>query len=135
VNLRAEGALSEEEFVQAKANLLEEGNVNAPADVRQPFNANQWAMCIHLSQFSSLVLGPLGFFVPIVLWQMRKDADPFVDSNGKNVTNWVISCNIYIVISAILCFLVVGFVLVPIFIILSLVFPVIGAVKAAEGKL
>lgn len=132
--LRADGVMSEEEFGQAKANLIEEGYVPI-CGANDTFNANQWAMCIHLSQFSSMLLGPLGIIMPIVLWQMKKEDSAFVDANGRNVTNWIISCCIYTIVSFALCFLVVGFILLPIVLIVSLVFPVIAALNARDGKL
>ena len=92
-----------------------------------------YCMLIHLSQLLGLVSAgvPLvGLIVSIVLWAIAKDRSPLVDQHGKIVLNWSISLLIYIVVAAIT---IIGLLIVPILIVLGLVFPIIGAVKANEG--
>lgn len=99
-------------------------------------DTNNWAMFIHLSALSGLIGVPLGHIVgPLVLWLVKRDGNPTLDAHGKEALNFQISCYIYGVISAILIFLLVGLVLLPLVIILNLVFTIIGAVKAGRGEL
>ncbi|QJW93394.1 DUF4870 domain-containing protein [Frigoriglobus tundricola] len=95
---------------------------------------NEWAMLLHLSMFAGHVIPFGGIIAPIVLWQMKKDEWPEIDEHGKNAVNWIISFIIYLVISGILCLILVGFVLLLVLVVLGVVFPIIAAVKANDGK-
>lgn len=109
--------------------------------MQQPFNtglqtpqAKQMGLFLHLSQLLNLILPPAGLIVPIVLWQIKKNEFPALDAHGKMVANWIISSLIYFVVSFVLVFVLIGIILLPILGILSIVFPVIGAIKANNGE-
>ncbi len=94
----------------------------------------QMGLFLHLSQLLNFILPPAGLVVPIVLWQMKKDAMPALDAHGKMVANWLISSAIYWAISFVLMFVLIGFVGFAILAVLGVVFPIIGAVKANNGE-
>lgn len=94
----------------------------------------QMGLFLHLSQLLGVVFPVAGIVVPIVLWQTQKDKIPALDPHGKMVINWMISCFIYAVISIPLMFVLIG---IPIFIalmVVSIVFPIIGGIKANNGE-
>lgn len=95
----------------------------------------QMGLFLHLSRLLDAVVFPVGAIVTIVLWQTQKDKMPALDAHGKMATNWMISSFIYMVISLILMFFLVGFLLVPIVWVLMIVFPIIGGIKANNGEL
>ena len=110
---------------------------------------NTFCMLLHLSQLLGCTAMPvLGWVAPIVLWVLGKDKNAQIDQHGRIVMNWIISCAIYgflvgsfLVVSVILCYIIIGFFLLPVALILSLLlwilaiaFPIIGAVKANEGE-
>jgi uncharacterized Tic20 family protein len=130
--LHESGALSDEEFSQAKSNLLN----NKPdfPDFQIPGGAAKWWIVgLHLSQFAGYVAPLAGFVVPIVIWQVTKENYPEIDEHGRTVTNWIISHLLYILVSALLAIVGVGIPLLIVLAILGIVFPLIGAVRAAEG--
>ncbi|MGB0562619.1 MAG: DUF4870 domain-containing protein [Spirulinaceae cyanobacterium] len=94
----------------------------------------QWALFLHLSQLSGFIIPFGGIIAPIAIWQMKKDELPAIDEHGKMVTNWIISSIIYAVVGAILTLVLVGFIILAVVIGCSLVFPIIGGLKANEGK-
>lgn len=94
----------------------------------------QMSMFIHLSQLAGLVIPVAGLVLPIVLWQTQKDKMRGVDAHGKMVTNWIISSIIYLIISGILSIIIVGLLGVFAVIIMSIVFPIVGGVKASNGE-
>src|SRR5688500_13514948 len=110
--LHESGALNDEEFAQAKAQLLSQpvpsynGHAKDPAALEA--ETRQWAMFIHLSQFMGFLIPFAGLIVPIVLWQIKKTDLPGVDAHGKVVTNWIISEVIYGIISFVLVFVLIG---------------------------
>ena len=93
---------------------------------------NTYGMLMHLS----LLLGYSGFgiAVPIILWALNKDQSQVIDQHGKNIVNFIISMVIYAAASIPLVFIGVGFVtLIAIFAFL-IIFPIIAAMKANDGK-
>lgn len=95
----------------------------------------QYAMFIHLSQFAGLLIPLLGWALPLILWQTKKNTSAFIDTNGKIVMNWIISSLIYGIICYLLVFLLIGFVLLPALGICSIIFIIIGSIKANNGEI
>ncbi len=137
--LRAEGALSEAEFEQAKAAALAIGLIVGQqldqAVTNLTTNENSWAMLIHLTQFCGYAVPVAGWLVPLVMWLMKKDESEYINDQGKIVMNWMLTELIYWVVCFLLMFVVIGvFLFIPLGII-AVVFPIIGAVKANSGEL
>ena len=97
-------------------------------------NTQQWAMLLHLSQFAGYVIPLAGLVVPIIIWQVQKEDMPELDIHGRIVTNWIISEVIYGVIFAILCLVLIGIPLLMVLCVLSVAFPIVGALKANQGR-
>ncbi len=155
--LRDAGTITDEQFERARAKLLDENpdlreaardeKAEPGRDERRPRRRDdrlslaeeeretrQWAMFLHLSLAVGHVVA-LGWIVaPIVIWQIKKDQLPLIDVHGRNAVNWIISYCIYLATSFVLCFVGIGFLLLPIVGVLGIVFPIIAAVKANEGK-
>ena len=94
---------------------------------------NTYCMLLHLSLFLGYVIPLGGLVAPIVMWAIGKDKSHQVDQHGKIVLNWIISFLIYLVIAGILCLVLIGFLFLVVLVILDIVFPIIGAVKASNG--
>lgn len=105
---------------------------------QEPLSGNseerQYAMFIHLSQLAGSIIPILGWVLPLVLWQSKKDQSAYIDVHGKIVMNWIISSLIYGIISIILAFIGVGVILLIVLGICSIVFIVVGAIKANNGE-
>jgi len=97
--------------------------------------ARQWAIFLHLSLLSGLVIPFGGLIVPIIIWQLKKEDLPGLDEHGKIVVNWIISTIIYTVICLALSFFLIGLFLLPILLGVNIVFPIIGGIQANKGKL
>jgi len=138
--LRKSGALTEEEFQKEKERLLDD-TLNSPGKNLQT-NGNQkfglsdsnFNVLLHLSQYCNFFMPLIGTVVPILLWTTNKENDDAIDQHGKNIINWNISSTIYLIVSFILCFFIIGIPLIFIVIILYTVFPIIGAIKADSGE-
>ena len=97
--------------------------------------ARQWAMFLHLSLLGGFLIPGLGFIAPIIIWQIKKDELPTIDSHGKIAVNWLISSLIYGTVCVLLSFVLIGIPLLLILGVLSVVFPIMGGIKANNGKL
>jgi len=98
-------------------------------------STNNWLLFLHLSQFANAVIPLGGIIAPILIWQIKKDDHPSFDLHGKMVCNWVLTQIIYTIVCALLTFVLIGIPLLMILGVCSIAFPVIGAIKANEGKL
>ena len=59
---------------------------------------------------------------------------PILDEHGKVVANWILSSLIYWAISALLLVVAIGIFMMIALGIVSVVFPIIGAIKASNGE-
>ncbi|WNW12716.1 DUF4870 domain-containing protein [Pseudomonas sp. DTU_2021_1001937_2_SI_NGA_ILE_001] len=95
--------------------------------------SRQWAMFCHLAAFAGLFV-PFGNLIgPLILWQLKKESDPFVDAQGKEALNFQITVSIAAVICFMLVFVVIGIPLLMLIGIGALVLIIIAAVKASDG--
>ena len=93
-----------------------------------------WAMFLHLSLLAGFLMPLGGLIVPIVIWQLKKADMPELNVHGKIVVNWIISEIIYAFVGLILAFVWIGIPLLIALKFLSVVFPIIGGLKANDGE-
>ena len=98
-------------------------------------DACTWAMLCHIVGLAWLIVPAIGGIIgPLIVWQVKKDVDPFVDQSGKEALNFQISMLIYFAVAGISCMCGIGLVLLPLVAIADIVFAIIAAVKAANGQ-
>ena len=95
----------------------------------------QMGMFLHLAGLLNAIGAfPLGAIATILIWQLKKEEMPALDSHGKMATNWLISFFIYALISFFLIFILVGILLLPVVAIIGIIFPIIAGIKANNGE-
>jgi uncharacterized Tic20 family protein len=95
-----------------------------------------WVMLVH-------AIALIGFFVPLaghivgplVIWLAKRDESPELDAHGKESVNFQISMLIYNVIAGLLCIVLIGIPILIILHFLNIIFVVIAAIQASDGKL
>lgn len=92
-----------------------------------------WAMACHLSALCGYLLPYVlaQFVIPLVIWLMKRDSGAFIDTQGKEVVNFQLSLLLYAIV---LVLTMVGFPLFLPLVIFGFVCPIIGAVKASNGR-
>jgi uncharacterized Tic20 family protein len=95
---------------------------------------NQYCMFMHLSQYAGFIVPYAGLGLPIVMWLTNKDKSELVDRHGKSILNWIISSTIYLIASVILMFLFIGFITLFALVVCYLIFTILGAISASNGK-
>ena len=94
-----------------------------------------WAVISHLSALVMLVGVPFGNLLgPLVVWLIKKDEMPAINETAKESLNFQISMTAYMLISGLLIFVFIGFLLLPILFIADVVLVIIAAVKASNGE-
>lgn len=144
--LRDAGTLTEKEFQAAKHQLFQGSEPNPAmfgASANQPpfepikihgIEERTWCMLMHLSQLL-IFAGGIGVAAPIIMWAISKDDSRAANRHGLVILNWYVSALIYGVVSFILCFVVIGFPMALALAALTVIFPIIGAMKSNEGIL
>jgi uncharacterized Tic20 family protein len=99
-------------------------------------SARSWCIGLHLSGLSGLILSfaLAHIVVPLVIWLLKRADSPEIDLTGKEVLNFQISYTIYSLIAGVLCFVLIGFVILPIVLIVWLACIIIAAVKTSNGE-
>jgi uncharacterized protein len=133
-DLHEQGALTDEEFEAAKGQLIKTDRTTGKSQDLLGLDLRNYLTLMHGSQFAGFVIPFGGLVAPIVLWLMAKDNYPEVETEGKHILNWLISELIYFTIAFVLCFLLIGFVLLIPLGIASLVLPLIGTIEASKGN-
>ena len=96
--------------------------------------ARQWAMFCHFAAFLGMIF-PFGNLLgPLIVWQLKKETDPFVDDQGKESLNFQITVTLAMLVCVLLMFVVIGIFLIWIVGIAALVLTIIAGIKANEGK-
>ena len=95
----------------------------------------QLLVLTHLSQLITLVTGFGSLLLPLVLWLTQKEKVYQMNTHGKNIINFQLSLIVYCIICIPLILLfglgLLGFLVLGI---ISVVFPIINAVKASRGE-
>lgn len=90
-----------------------------------------FAIAMHLSPFGWLIIGPLAFAAPLVLWLVRKDASPFSDDHGREILNFMIS----LIVWSLICMItIIGIPLLIGLAVVAVVSPIRAAVAAGRGE-
>lgn len=112
-----------------------------------PRDDRQYAMLLHLSALAGFLFGGLLFLGPLIMWLIRKDQSPFVDRHGRAAVDFHISLLIYGLAATLLLVVVAVatlglgiLLLIPAIIVgallvlvLTIVFPILAALKANDG--
>jgi uncharacterized Tic20 family protein len=98
--------------------------------------ANNWVMLCHLSALAGGLVPGLGHLLgPLIVWLAKKDEIPQVDIEGKEALNFQITMSLYMLISGLLMWVGIGFLMLAAVIVADLILTVVAAVKTSQGTL
>lgn len=92
-----------------------------------------WGMLCHFSAFAFFIF-PFGNILgPLIIWLIKKDESQYIERNGKESLNFQISITLYVIISALLVLILIGFVLLLALLLLDFILVVVASIKANDG--
>ncbi|HUE71536.1 MAG TPA: DUF4870 domain-containing protein [Pirellulaceae bacterium] len=103
-----------------------------PADVPSQEDRT-WGLLAHLSGLIAALLGGMSFLGPLIVWLIKKDQSPFVADQAKEALNFQIAVTIALLIAVVSIWACIGFVLLPVVFIASLVYSIMAAMEANKG--
>ena len=71
---------------------------------------------------------------PLAIWLIKRSDSSAIDTTGKEVLNFQISYSIYTGVSILLCFVLVGFLFLPVVLVTWIVCMVLAAMKTSNGE-
>ena len=71
---------------------------------------------------------------PLAIWLIKRSDSSAIDNTGKEVLNFQISYSIYTGVSILLCFVLVGFLFLPVVLVTWIVCMVLAAMKTSNGE-
>ncbi len=92
-----------------------------------------WAMLGHLLVLSGFIIPFGNIIAPLVIWQIKKGEMPFAANEAKEALNFEINMTAYIIIASLLCFVLIGFLILPVLLIVNIVLPILAGTKASSG--
>lgn len=93
-----------------------------------------WAALCHAAAFATFLLPSFGSIIgPLVVWLVKKDTSPFVNDQGREAMNFQLSVFIYVIISAILCIILIGWLLLLALGVFWLIEVIVASVNASNG--
>jgi uncharacterized Tic20 family protein len=98
-----------------------------------PTDERNWSIAAHLSPFLASFVG-LPFLGPLVIYLVFRDRGPFIRHHAAQALNFQIIVAIGLLISVPLMFVLVGFVTAAIIAVAAIVFQIVAAVEANNGK-
>jgi uncharacterized Tic20 family protein len=92
-------------------------------------------MFTHLSALAGIIGIPFGSLLgPLILWLIKKDDFSYVDRQGKEALNFQISMTLYALAATPLLCIGLAVVIWPALAIIDIVFVIIAAINANDGK-
>jgi len=102
--------------------------------IQETKNSNTMGMLCHLLALTLLLGIPFGNILgPLTVWLLKRHEDPFIDFCGKESLNFQISMTIYMLISAVLVFILIGIITMLGLMLANIVLTITAAIKASEG--
>ena len=71
---------------------------------------------------------------PLAIWLIKRADSPEIDATGKEVLNFQISYSLYAGAAILLCFVLVGFLILPVVLIIWIVCMILAAVRTSNGE-
>jgi len=102
--------------------------MNDPVATTPSTDDRNIAMLAHLLGIVS------GFVGALIIWLIKKDQSAYVDDQAKEALNFQITMLIAFVGAWILMFVLIGMLLMPMLLVANLVFCILAAVAASNGK-
>ncbi len=97
---------------------------SGPAPTKDEMNM---ALLVYVAALFTAFVGPL------IIWLIKKDQSPFVDDQGKEVLNWIVTLALAQIVCFLLIFVAIGVFLMPLIWIAHVILTIMGALKAKDG--
>jgi hypothetical protein len=92
-----------------------------------------WAMAAHIGSFVAAYVF-LGLLAPLIVLLAKGNTSPFVRRHATESLNFQLNAVVWLFVFALLLFVLIGFVLLPLYAIFYLIVVIIAGVRASRGE-
>ena len=92
-----------------------------------------WAVAAHLGSFLAAWVA-LGLLAPLAVLLLKSNDSAFIRRHAVESLNFQINALVYSVVFGLLMFLLIGFVLLPLYAVFYLVCVVLATIRASQGE-
>lgn len=97
-------------------------------------NSVNWGMVCHLSALALYIGIPFGNVLgPLVIWFLKKDSDPTVNEQGREILNFNLSFSVYMLLAGLLIFIFIGYVVLPLVVVTHVILVIRATLMANKG--
>jgi uncharacterized Tic20 family protein len=93
-----------------------------------------WAVVLHLSVLAGIFIPWGGFIIPFGIWLIKKQDSSFIDRQGREVINFLITVTIAGLVGAILSIILVGFAILALLVVAVFLLTILSAIKVSDGE-
>jgi uncharacterized Tic20 family protein len=93
-----------------------------------------WAMFMHIAQLLNMIFPFLGLIAVVIMWQLKKESSPYIDTHGKIVLNWMLSYMLYALIGILLIYFGIGIVILVVLKFAIIILAIIWGIKANNAE-
>jgi uncharacterized Tic20 family protein len=93
-----------------------------------------WAVAAQLAGFAKYLIPFSNIAITFVIWLSKRDESPFIELHARESMNFQITMAIYWVVSIILSWVLIGFLLLVVLMAFDLVVVIRGALAASRGE-
>ncbi len=112
---------------------MEEHNLMEDSELNQ--DDKTMATLAHLGTFIGMMVPGIGnIVVPLIIWLLKGKESEYIGRHAKEALNFQITMSILLAVAAIMMIVIVGFVVLPLLIILDIAFSITAAVRASRGE-
>jgi uncharacterized Tic20 family protein len=114
---------------------MSDPNATPPPPARPGVTGDEliWGSAAHWSSLVAAVVA-LAFLGPLIVMLTKGNESPWVRRQAVESLNFQLSILIYGAVSLLLCFVLIGFVLLPLVGLAWLVCTILGSIRAARGE-
>ena len=97
-------------------------------------DTRMWAMLCHLSGLALFTPIPFGHVIaPLIIWLIKREGSPYVDDQGKEALNFQISVAIYLIVTGLFSFLLIGIPFLLAVLVGDVILIVLATIRANDG--
>ncbi|WP_053405987.1 DUF4870 domain-containing protein [Persicobacter sp. CCB-QB2] len=94
----------------------------------------QWGLFAHLGTLIGLCIPLANILVPLIIYLSKREESNFVAEHAKASFNFQVSMTIFLIISGLLSFLIIGIPFVILFALMTVICCIIAAIDLDKGK-
>ena len=99
----------------------------------RPDEERNWAMGAHLGSFLAAYVA-LGLLAPLVVLLVKGNDSAFVRRHAVESLNFQLNAIVYTLVFFVLCFVLIGFLLLPLYAVFYVVVVILASVRASKGE-